>query len=470
MSLSKIIIHGSEQELLEALKSKQELDAIDEYGYTPLIQAAITDSTSKTKLLLDAGAKVDFTDLTGRTALFWAADNGNLELCDLCLKYGANPNSYSSGGQPLLVMPMMKQQQEIKNLLLSFGAKLDFAQDFLNAKLLGHSFELEGRVDIVDTNNTFIEVELEGFYLRFTLEVIASSLIDFRNNFAAKKLRKHFSKLNTIIRSLQVAIALIQLQHYLIDVEQFLNKINTLLDNNPLILPIAFGGHAITLIKYHDWFIRCDRGEYGRNNGTVIYYELGNPARLTKTFCRELIYKRQNPEYINSGLIRHLGLEPKNILNVPIQKTGNCSWANAEAVIPALMFLLLQEEQGGKNTQECEQEALRIYHEWREWDKSRSLDFCLQSIKNASPARKATKAALLAAILFQACDYDNQNDREKANKILTILAQPEYTPILKCYANSFKQDSDNILWKNFLNYLEDFAIDIDKLITKTTSD
>lgn len=462
MSLSKKIIYGSDQEVADFLKSGPELNIVDEYGYTPLIQTAVVNSATKAKLLLNAGAKVDFVDLTGRTALFWAADNNNLELCNLCLKYGADPNAYSSGAQPVLVMPLMKKEEGVKNLLVSFGAKLHFAQDFLNAKILGHCFELEGRVDIVDTNNTFIEVELEGFYLRFTLEIITNSLISFRNNFGAKKLRKYFSKLDIIIHALQTAIGLIQLQNYLINVDNFLAKINILLENNPLILPISFGGHAITLIKYHDWLVRCDRGEYGVEHGTVIYNEMQNPTRLTKTLCRELLYKRQYPEFINTGLANHLGLQSKNILPLPAQKTGNCSWANAEAVVPAIMFLLLHEDRGG-DPKECEEEAIYFYNEWREWDKSRSLDFCLQGLSAADKARKATKAALLTAILFQSCDYNNKNDREKANKILTMLKQPDYVQILKCYTKTFSQDQDNILWKNFSNYLEDFGIDISAL-------
>ena len=468
MSLAKKIIYSSDQEVKDLLQSKPELDIVDEYGYTPLIQTAIINSTTKAKILLEAGAKIDFRDLTGRTALFWAADNDNLELCKLCLKYGADPNAYSSGGQPLLVMPLMKKQQEIKNLLISFGAKLDFAQDFLNAKFLGHSFELEGRIDIVDTNHTFIEVELEGFYLRFTLEAITSSLIGFKNNFGAKKMRKYFPKLEIIIRALQTAINLIQLQHYLINVEPFLKKINSFLENNPLILPISFGGHAITLIKYHDWFIRCDRGAYGKDHGTVIYYTMRNPSRLTKTLCRELLYKRQYQEFINVGLVDYLGLQPKNILPLPTQKTGNCSWANAEAVVPALMFLLLHEEVGGA-AKNCEQEALQFYNEWREWDKNRSLDFCLQSLTITDPARSAAKSALLAAILFQSCNYNNPNDRKKSNKILTILSQPNYRQILKCYASVFNQDHDNKLWGNFINYLEDFGIDVASLLFKIKS-
>lgn len=464
MSLSKTIIHGSDQEVKERLKSSPQINIVDEYGYTPLIQAAIINSASKAEILLNAGAKVDFQDLTGRTALFWAADNNNYELCKLCLSHGADPNIYSSGAQPVLVMPFMKGQQEVKKLLVSSGANLEFAQDFLNAKVLGHSFELEGRIDIVDTKNTFIEVELEGFYLRFTLEIITSSLINFRNNFGAKKLRSYFPKLDIIIQSLRSAIALIQLQNYLLDVNGFVKKINTLLDTNPLILPISFGGHAITFIKSKDYFVRCDRGEYGMNNGTVIYYKISNSAKLTKDFCRELLYKRQHPDFINDRLPSYLGLHKQKALNLPVQKTGNCSWANAEAIIPAIMFLLLEQENPGDSGKN-EMKALYFYEEWREWDKRRSLDFCVQSLATASKARCCTKAALLCAILFQACDYENLDDREKANKILAILIKPEYRQILKCYALTFAKSRNHVMWQNFTKYLEDFGVDASTLIS-----
>lgn len=348
-------------------------------------------------------------------------------------------------------------------LLLTHNAKLSFAQDFLNAKLIGHSFELEGRVDIVDTRNTFIEIELEGFYLRFTLEIIMQSLVDFRNNFAAKKVRKYFPYLDKIIATLKVSAGLMQLQHYLVDIKQYLNKISVALNNDPLILPISFGGHAITLIKFQDWLIRCDRGEFGKNNGSVIYYDIQHQPRLTKSLCRDLLYKRQYPEFINNGLVDYLGLKPQHILPVPIQKTGNCSWANVEAIIPALMFPLLLNNQNNSNQQSCEHEALEFYHEWREWNKTRSLELCVQSIKEADKSRQISKVALLAAILFQSCDHENSVDRQRAKKILAVLSQSDYLPVLQCYAKTFAREKDYALWKNFCSYLEDFGIDSSEL-------
>lgn len=462
MSLSKEIIYGTDKDVANFLRKKPKLDELDEYGYTPLIQAAIVNSVAKAKLLLDRKASVDFTDLTGRTALFWAADNGNNELCKLLLAHGANPNSYSLGGQPVLVLPLLKKLLETKRILVNAGARIDFAQDFINAKLLGHSFELEGRIDIVDTNQTFIEIELEGFFLRYTLEIITNSLMDFRNNFAGKKLRKYFAKLDLIISALQNAIELIRLQNYLIDVKQYLTKINKLLDYQPLILPIAFGGHAVTLIKLWDWVIRCDRGIFGRQNGTVLYYEMREPTRFTKSLCRELLYKRQYPEFVNVGLVEYLDLDRKWTLPVSAQKTGNCAWANVEAVIPAMMFLLLLEERGDK-IKSCEEEAFDFYYEWQEWNKIRALDFCLQSFAEANPARKAAKVALMAAILFQGCDYNKPSDQEKANKILAILTLPEYRYVLKSYIKVFSPEKNNPQLASLYNFLDIYGVDITEL-------
>lgn len=176
-TLAKQIIFGSINDVALYLKRDDcVLNQIDEYGYTPLIQTAIVNSVPKAKLILEAGADVDFSDLSGRTALHWAADNNNAELVKLLLEHRANPNAFTRAGQPVLAISVLRNQDAIKKLLYQYGADLNFAQDFINAKLLGHRFELEGRADIVNNIGTFIEVEFEGFYLEFSLEIVAESL------------------------------------------------------------------------------------------------------------------------------------------------------------------------------------------------------------------------------------------------------------------------------------------------------
>lgn len=460
MTFSKQIIFGADADVADALAKGVEINVVDEYGYTPLIQTAIVNSISKAEMLLKAGAEIDFTDLTTRTALHWAASNGNYEMCKLLLHYGANSNHYTNAGQPVLVMPFLRKQKNLQKLLVNHGAKLSFAQDFINAKLLGHRFELEGRVDIIDQHGTFIEVELEGFYLEFSLEIVAQSLRDFRVNFGGKHLRKYFTKVDRAANALQAAIELIKYQHYLIDVDKYAKRIDALLAFEPLVVPVSFGGHAITFVKMGDWLIRCDRGEFGRKNGTVILYFMRNAHLFSKSFIKELLYKRQYPQFIDSGLIRQLGLEPKWKLPLSEQKAGNCSWANVEAVIPAIMFLLLLEEQGSSNIASFQEAVMHFYNEWVEWDRNRELHFCLESFHESNPARKASKAALLAAILFQACHYDRLKDQQKVAKILPILTLPDYKYILKSYVQVFGKEKQNEYMDNLRNFLDDFGAQV----------
>lgn len=463
-TLAKQIIFGSLNDVAKYLKrSDVVLNEVDEYGYTPLIQTAIVNSLPKAKLIFEAGADVNFTDLTGRTALHWATDNNNVELSSYLLENRANPNAHTRAGQPVLAMPFLRNQNPIKDLLYHYGADLNFAQDFINAKLLGHRFELEGRVDILDNTGTFIEIEFEGFYLEFSLALVAESLKDFKNNFGGKHLREYFPYVQTIIKALQVGAELIKYQHYLVEIKEYEKRIDTLLDIRPLVIPVAFAGHAICFIKHEDWLVRCDRGEFGRDNGTVIFYKMGKPHLLDKAFVKNLIYKRQGKEFIDEGLIRLLDLKPIGQLPLSVQISGNCSWANIEAVIPTMIFLfILQQERTRSSVVDLEaykKKALYFYEEWLKWDKNRALYFCINSFYQSSPARKATKAAILAAILFQQCAYLNAEDRQKAEKILPILTIPEYTYILKSYFKVFTPVKDNVQIKNLAEFLDDFGVD-----------
>jgi hypothetical protein len=467
-SLAKQIIYGSTKDVSSFVKKEGVLlNEIDEYGYTPLIQAAIVNSVPKARIILEAGADVNFTDLTGRTALHWSADNNNLELSNLLLDHHANPNAYTRAGQPVLAMPVLRNQNQIKQLLYRFGADLNFAQDFINAKLLGHRFELEGRVDILDNAGTFIEVEFEGFYLEFSLAIVADSLKDFKNNFGGKHLRDFFSKLQIIIKALQNGAELIKYQHYLVEIKEHEARIDSLLDLNPLVIPIASEGHAISLIKFDDWLIRCDRGEFGRDNGSVIIYKMGRPEVLNKSLIKNLLYKRQGRQFIDVGLVGMLQLRPIGKLPLSLQITGNCSWANIEAVVPAVMFLLLLRDQRDENIislEECKNKALYFFNQWLEWDKNRALYFCINTFNHSNPARKATKAAILAAILFQQCEYLRSEDRAKADKILPILTIPDYDYILKSYFQVFNPVHDNKEIKNLAEFLDEYGIDIKKFI------
>jgi hypothetical protein len=460
MSLSKAIIYKSVDTVIKLINKGAKLDVIDEYGYTPLVQTAIMNSASKAAVIINAGASIDFADLTGHTALYWAADNNNLTLCKLFLDHNANPNAYTTAGQPVLVMPLLRKQQKLIKLLCKHGADIEFAKDFINTKLLAHRYELKGHVDIADNTNTFIEINYEGFYLEFTLAIISSSLADFKNSFGSRHLRSYFDYLKRIIKSFKNASDLIQYQHYNTDICEHEEKINALLNHDLLLIPIACEGHAISLIKYGNIFAYCDRGMYGEKHGPINIYKMGNPDALTHELIKKLIYTHQPKHFIESDMQALFDLTLIHKLPLPLQTTGNCSWANVEAAIPTLMFLLLQED-SKESVEDCQQSALYFYEEWLEWEKNHALHQFVYHFDNLSKARKATKAALLASILFQKCDFKNDQDFKRAKKIVPILTNPEFEYIIKNYIDIFIAKHKTEKGKNLAEILENFGIDVE---------
>lgn len=459
MSLTDAILNNRPAAVEQMLKAGEDVNEIDNYGYTPLIEAAIANNKEIAAMLLAHGAKVAETDFVGGTALQWAVENNNLPLCKLLLEHHADPNAYTSYGQSSLVKPLLRQQHELKQLLYQYGGDLKFAQDYINTKLIGHRFELLGRVDIINTKGKFIEIDLEGFILEFTLSVILESLARFRNNFAARSLRADFNDFEEIIHAFAIAAELLRYQQYMTKVNQHQDHINALLDNELLLIPIGYEGHAITFIKYKNFWAHCDRGARSVETGhTVMIYQINNPRAFTIEFIKNLLYKKQSKETINNDIAEILDLTPIVALPLTAQTSGNCSWANVEAAMPTIIFMLRLARAETAVIPELTADVMRIYQAWREWDKDRALYDCIQSFYDANEARKASKAALLAAVLAHRCDYNNNKDIDRADKITTIFKKyPEYQYILKGYLKAYHKSPAGID-RNLKSFLDFFGI------------
>lgn len=456
MSLANAIIAQDINAITSMLAHGVDVNAEDEYGFTPLIEAAIVNNTDIAALLLKQGADPNLPSATGGTALHWATENNNVELATLLLAHKANPNAYTTASESPLVKPILRFNAEMKQLLLKNGGSLTFAQDFMNTKLLGHRFELVGQVDIVNADEQFIEIDLEGFFLEFSIDVIRFSLTHYRQNYAAKHLRDYFYYVNQLTDMMNTTARLIHYQHYQADTATYAPDIQALCQQDPLIIPIAHRGHAIVLVRSGKYLARCDRRKMGDFADTITIYEMRHPDRLDHRLISQLVFKRNSAEFMTDTVNQLLGLVPVSRLMLRRQISGNCSWANVEAAIPTALFFLMHPERVPLPAViDRNHQAVVLYRQWADWDKERALGFCLDNFKSATPARKASMAAIMGAILFQRCHVNFEKDRERAKKILKILKTPEYSYILDSYKKIYLQNKRSEVGRQFKALLED---------------
>lgn len=454
MSIAKDIISCRMPDFDLYVRQGDSLDDIDEYGFTPLIECAITRQPEIAAQLIVRGVDINKADVTGRTPLHWAVDNNDVEMTRLLLNHGANANAYTTSGLSVLVYPVLRGQNSLKHLLYQHGAKLDFALDFIHGKLLGHRYELQGDVDIVNAQGEFIELDYEGFILEFTVAVIKDSLRRFTSSYSTRGMRQYFPWLHNVMDAFDIAGQLLQLQHLVHFTDEANNKLRQLLKAPLLVLPAASRGHAMCFVRFHHWWAKIDRGENSLKEGSVNIYKITRPEVFDIIFLREFLYKKQGRRYFHQVINQQLGL--MFIAQIPIssQISGNCSWANMQAAVPvayALQQLFVEGEMDAD-------EAIRVYDSWVEWDKDRALDECVHRFYLANRLRKASIASMLGAVLFQSCDYANAHHVLRAEKILTILTLPDYYYILKSYLEIYCTQRLTRKGNNLLKLLDDCGI------------
>lgn len=123
---------------LDAIKqhiaAESDLNEKDPFGgSSPLITAALFDKREATKLLLDAGADINFQNNDGSTALISAAFFGRPEIVQLLLAKGADKsikNKYGTTALDNVSAPFAEVKEVydmMGNMLAPMGLKLDYA-------------------------------------------------------------------------------------------------------------------------------------------------------------------------------------------------------------------------------------------------------------------------------------------------------------------------------------------------------
>ena len=90
---------------------------------TIVFEAVDSGDAALVRTLVEAGADAKMANEYGVTPLAETARTGNLEMCEILLKAGADPNA-APGGFPLLYGPVNENHLDVVKLLLASGAKL----------------------------------------------------------------------------------------------------------------------------------------------------------------------------------------------------------------------------------------------------------------------------------------------------------------------------------------------------------
>jgi ankyrin repeat protein len=93
------------------------------YGKTIVFAAVDTGDAAFVRALVEAGADAKKGNDFEVPPLGEAARNGNLEMCEILIKAGADPNA-TSAGFPILFGPIIENHLDAVRLLLKSGAKL----------------------------------------------------------------------------------------------------------------------------------------------------------------------------------------------------------------------------------------------------------------------------------------------------------------------------------------------------------
>lgn len=454
VSLSREIVSGTRASVFKMIEAGINVNEKDPYGSTPLIMSTLKNDLEIAMRLLLKGAKIDQQDVSGQTALQWAVNRNQREFCELYLQYKADPNHHSSDGQPLLVNPLLREQEALIDLLVKHGASTNFAWDFINAKLMGHRFELSGRVRILSPKKQFVELNYEGFFLEFTVGMIAKTLQNYLKSFAGQRYQAYEMILNKILRTLRASASIIPYKYTTEGPKEHTIEIKKILSQDLVMIPVSYEGHAITFIKYGNLFAKCDRG-VKHIVDTVVVYQVGNLVALNADFLMDLMYNNKSNEYINTELKQILNLKLLTTLPPRYQLSGNCSWANVEASIPAMMFMLMFK---GNPENRGEMAALKksimdYYDTWIEWDKDRVLHEWLAGFEGLNLPERVSRVSVLAAILFQRCRASKPKEVERAKIILKLLMQPEHAYILKSYTKVYFTKMAGQLGRDFMTLL-----------------
>lgn len=124
-SLHMAAARGEVDLINQYIEKKADLNAMDNYGYTPLKRAVDSGHLEAVKALLQGGANPNVKDRDGSTVLLLAAQSAQKDIVEALLAAKADANAKNSAGQTSLHLAVMMGNIEVTESLLAGGAEVN---------------------------------------------------------------------------------------------------------------------------------------------------------------------------------------------------------------------------------------------------------------------------------------------------------------------------------------------------------
>jgi ankyrin repeat protein len=124
-TLHKAAKDGNFREVKNYVGKGSDINAVDRYGYTPLILAAYSGHIDSVKYLAEHGADIDIANKAGETALMVAAQNGHIETAKYLIDNGADLDVVDDFGNTALINTAFRGHTEIAKYLIDNNANIN---------------------------------------------------------------------------------------------------------------------------------------------------------------------------------------------------------------------------------------------------------------------------------------------------------------------------------------------------------
>lgn len=111
--------------LKRQIEAGYDLNKLNEFDQTPLMDAAFWNTIENARILLRAGATVRKRNRAGRSAIFYAAIYGRLEIAKLLVQSGAFPDAKDNNSYTPLHFAAINGKVDVAKYLLSLGADVN---------------------------------------------------------------------------------------------------------------------------------------------------------------------------------------------------------------------------------------------------------------------------------------------------------------------------------------------------------